>query len=296
MVSHLQVAGKPIRRAQINHAQRIVFRQPGWSQRQLAFELCGDWNWRNHQQHLCIKECCRLLLDLEGDGLLHGLPITKRGGSSGWSKVDKWSEAIALDESPITNSLRGMGEVSITPAHSSPGDLLLHRHLLAKYHPIGFKGPVGESMAYLIRDGKGRPLGTILFGSSAWSCRDRDLWLGWSSEARKNNLVLTTNNTRFLILPWVRVPHLASHVLGRVTRHLNADWLQKYGHPVHLVETFVDASRYRGTCYMAAGWQRIGKTCGRGCRASKQVTKSIKDIFVRPLLPNFKETLRHVPS
>ena len=108
--------------------------------------------------------------------------------------------------------------------------------------------------------------------------------------------MLTTNNTRFLILPWVKVPHLASHVLGKVIRRLNSDWIDKYGHPVHLLETFVDASYYQGTCYLAAGWQNIGKTCGRGCRAGKQATKSIKDILVRPLVPNFKKLLCHAPA
>jgi hypothetical protein len=203
---------------------------------------------------------------------------------------------MSLDESAIECSLKDLGRVDIILADSSPSDLLLHRHVLAKYHPIGFKGPVGESMAYVIRDQKRRPLGTILFGSSAWSCQDRDHWLGWSAEARKRNLVLTTNNTRFLILPWVSVPHLASHILGRVTRRLNIDWMDKYGHTVCLLETFVDTSCFRGTCYRAAGWKFIGKTRGRGRSGSKLATKSIKDILIQPLLPNFKETLCYVPA
>ena len=151
-------------------------------------------------------------------------------------------------------------------------------------------------MANVIHDKNDRPLGAMLFGSSAWACIDRDRWIGWSSEARKANLKLTTNNTRFLILPWVKVPHLASHILGKVIRRLIRDWVNKYGHSIHLLETFIDASQYQGTCYLAAGWKRVGKTCGRGCRAGKQVTKSIKDILILPINPNFKEVLCYVQA
>lgn len=292
----LQIADAPIRRAQINHAQRVIDRHPEWSLRQLAFELCGDWNWRDHQKDLRIDACRQLLLELSKLEKLRGLPSSKRSRSSGWTKGDKWSEALAPDETPLKEPLHDLGKISIRLAHDHPGDLLHHRHTLAKYHPVGFKGPIGESMAYWVCDEQRRPLGTLLFGSSAWSCKDRDQWLGWSHDARKTNLIFTTNNTRFLILPWVKVPHLASHVLGRVVRRLNEDWMKKYGHPIHLLETFIDTSTYSGACYSAAGWRRIGKTTGRGCRAGKAVTKTIKDILVRPLSKNFKEVLCHVPA
>ncbi len=134
---------------------------------------------------------------------------------------------------------------------------------LAQHHYLGFHRPVGESIKYLVRDRYGRDLACALFGLAAWKLAPRDAFIGWSDRQRHRNLILLTNNTRFLVLPWVVVPHLASHILGLVLRRLRADWRSKYGHPVHLVETFVDRARFRGTCYRATNWQCVGQTQGR---------------------------------
>ena len=115
----------------------------------------------------------------------------------------------------------------------------------------------------MARDREDRPLACLLFGSAAWKCAARDRWIGWNAEQRQRHLGLLSNNARLVILPWVRVPHLASHLLGRVAARLSADWQQKYGHPVHLVETFVEQPRFAGTCYRAAGWVQVGLTTGR---------------------------------
>ena len=122
---------------------------------------------------------------------------------------------------------------------------------------------VGENIKYLIKDNTGRPLACALFGSAAWKCAARDTFIGWESACRERNLFLLTNNTRFLVLPWVRVPCLASHILSRITRRIRADWQAKYGHPLSALETFVDRDRFRGTCYQAANWVRVGQTQGR---------------------------------
>jgi hypothetical protein len=122
---------------------------------------------------------------------------------------------------------------------------------------------VGENLKYLARDRQGRPLACLLFGSAAWKAAVRDRWIGWSDEQRARHLRLLTNNTRFLILPWVRVPHLASHLLGQVAARLSADWQQKYGHPIYLLESFVEQPRFAGTCYRAACWAQVGLTTGR---------------------------------
>jgi len=131
-----------------------------------------------------------------------------------------------------------------------------------------------------------------LFGSAAWTCADRDAFLQWDKAARQRNLQGLTNNTRFLVLPWVRVPHLASHVLGLIARRICADWHTKYGHPVHALETFVDRSRFLGTCYRAANWQRLGATQGRTRNdRNRRIQATVKDVYLYGLTPDFRREL-----
>jgi hypothetical protein len=131
-----------------------------------------------------------------------------------------------------------------------------------------------------------------LFGSAAWKCADRDAFIGWDAAQRQRNLQLLTNNTRFLIPAWVQVPHLASHVLGSIARRIRADWQAKYGHPVQALETFVDRSRFKGTCYRAANWLRLGATKGRS-RNDRQnrIRVPVKDVYLYPLTPDFRREL-----
>ena len=147
-------------------------------------------------------------------------------------------------------------------------------------------------MRYLIRDRQGRPVACVLFGSAAWKCADRDAFLGWNQATRERNLQGLTNNTRFLVLPWVEVPHLASHVLGLIARRIRDDWQAKYGHPIHALETFVDRSRFRGTCYRAANWLRLGATRGRTRNdRDRNIQVSVKDVYLYPLSPDFRQKL-----
>ena len=142
-----------------------------------------------------------------------------------------------------------------------------------------------------------RPLGGLVFGSAAWKCQERDRWIGWSAETRQRRLALIANNHRFLLLPWVRVPRLGSWILGRVLRRLSADCEAKYGHPIALVETFVERERFRGTVYRAANWQHVGATRGR-TRQDRYSTLHVpvKDIYVYPLAKNFREVLTRGPA
>jgi len=144
-----------------------------------------------------------------------------------------------------------------------------------------------------VRDRHGRPVACALFGSAAWKCADRDGFLGWDRATRERNLQRLTNNTRFLIPAWVQVPHLASHVLGLIARRIRADWQAKYGHPVQALETFVDRSRYKGTCYRAANWLKVGQTTGRTRHdvAHRGPLVSVKDVYVYPLIRHFRRAL-----
>jgi hypothetical protein len=163
----------------------------------------------------------------------------------------------------------------------------LFRFLLQRYHYLGHRTCVGENLKYLARDRQGRPVACLLFGSAAWKAAARDHWIGWEPQQRRRNLHLLTNNMRFLVVPWAKVPHLASHVLAQVTSRLSADWQAKYGHPIYLVETFVECARFRATCYRAAGWNPLGLTTGR-TRNDEGTGRRvpIKAIYVRPLRPD----------
>jgi hypothetical protein len=178
-----------------------------------------------------------------------------------------------------------------TLAEGHPDQMLL-RFLLQRHHYLGLRNSVGENLKYLARDRHGRPLACLLFGAAAWKAQARDGWIGWNANRRQHGLSHLANNARFLILPWVHVPYLASHLLGRVARRIDADWRVKYGHGIELLETFVDRGRFQGTCYRAAGWVHVGATAGRS-RNDRDQTLSVpvKDIYLRPLHADFRRRL-----
>jgi hypothetical protein len=168
----------------------------------------------------------------------------------------------------------------------------LFQFLLQRYHYLGHRNCVGENLKYLVRERHGRPVACLLFGSAAWQCQPRDAFIGWTPEARRCQLPRLTNNTRFLILPWVRVPHLASHILSRVTRCLSHDWQAKYGHPIDLLETFVERDRFAGTAYRAAGWIALGATTGRGRNGPGRAPQGpVKEVYLQPLSADFRRRL-----
>jgi len=168
-----------------------------------------------------------------------------------------------------------------------------HRYV-AQHHYLGFRGPVGETIAYAVQDRLGRDLACVFFGAAAWKVASRDTWIGWTPDQRARGIQRIANNSRFLILPWVKVPHLASHLLGRITRRIEADWQTKYGHGIDLLETFVDRDRFRGTCYRAANWVPVGSTQGRSRQDRMHSMRvPVKDIYVYPLRSDFRERLAH---
>jgi hypothetical protein len=170
---------------------------------------------------------------------------------------------IDHDQSPIEGPLEKLRPVRVEPVIETTAEARLFQFLLARYHYLGHRHCLGENLKYLAQDRQGRPLACLLFASAAWKAAARDQWLGWSSEQRRRSLELVTNNTRFALLPWVGVRHLSSHLLGEVTARLSADWQRKYGHPIYLLESFVEQPRFAGTCYQAAGWIPVGLTTGR---------------------------------
>jgi hypothetical protein len=203
-----------------------------------------------------------------------------------------------LAHEPIRGALRNLCPLSVSVVAPGSDDARLFLGLLAHEHYLGHRNTVGENLRYLVRDRHGRPVACALFGSAAWKCAARDAFLGWDRAARERNLQRLTNNTRFLIPAWVEVPHLASHVLGLITRRIRSDWQVKYGHLVHALETFVDRSRFQGTCYRAANWVKVGQSTGRtrNDRAHRGPLTTVKDIYVYPLIRDFRRALGATPA
>jgi hypothetical protein len=233
-----------------------------------------------------------LLLKLQARGLLSLPPLREQYRTRQWGPAPPSDSPFVAAEA-MEQSLAGLRPLRWSLAESgSVEEARLHEHL-QRHHYLGLR-VVGENLKYLVQTRDGRDAACLLFGAAAWQNAPRDQFIGWNAAQRAGALSQVVNNTRFLILPWVKVPGLASHVLSRATRRLNADWQSKYGHPVWLVETFVEQERFAGTAYRAANWQPIGQTRGRGRQGPDPRVRStsIKEVFVYPLHPDFRQRLQ----
>jgi hypothetical protein len=199
-------------------------------------------------------------------------------------------DALLIDTSPLEIPLKELGPVEIEPVRRT-ADEPLFNSLMEHYHYLAYEQPVGEHLKYLAW-AQGRPIACLAWSSAPRHLGSRDRYIGWSAEARRRNIRFIAYNTRFLILPWIRVPHLASHILAKVTRALSAEWERMYGHPVYFAETFIDPGRFRGACYRAANWQLLGLTTGRGKNDhTNKPNRPIKEVFGLPLTRRFREYL-----
>jgi hypothetical protein len=167
-----------------------------------------------------------------------------------------------IDQTPLTGTLKEVTPIAIQQIRRTVQEPLFNS-LIEHHHYLGYEQPVGEHLKYLVW-AKGRPIACLAWSSAPRHLGSRDRYIGWSATARRRNIRLVAYNTRFLILPWIRVPHLASHILGQVTNSLSRDWERIYSHPIYFAETFIDPARFRGTCYRAANWRFLGMTTGRG--------------------------------
>ena len=265
----------------IGNIYTLLENNPSWGRTRLSEELCRLWNWRTTNGRLKDMACRTLLLKLDRAGVIC-LPARKRPSTNGLR--NRSITDVPHYTKDVHCSLQEILPLNVFPVLQTSTELSLFKCLLAKYHYLGFRNTVGENFKYLIKDNQNRPLACLLFGSAAWKCAPRDSFIGWDGHTQGANLGCITNNTRFLILPWVQVPHLASHILARVAKRISTDWESKYGHPIYLLETFVDRSRYRGTCYKAANWTLVGQTQGRSRNDRNHTIKTaIKDIYLYPL-------------
>jgi hypothetical protein len=285
----LVIQGRTLRPEDVALIRDWLQAHPDSNRTRLSRDLCVAWNWRNGAGRLKDMACRTLLLKLDACGQIR-LPPRVTGSVNGLR--NRAVPHLEHDQTPITGSLELLQPVQVQPVATGSSEALLFQFLLQRYHYLGHRNCVGQNLKYLARDRQGRPLACLLFGSAAWKAAARDRWIGWDAPQRQRHLGWVSNNARFIILPWVRVPHLASHLLGRVAARLSADWEQKYGHPIYLLETFVERPRFTGACYRAAGWIEVGLTTGRTRNDDSHRPRAArKAIFLKPLDPEARRRL-----
>ena len=282
--------GRSFGAGEIDLIRQIVADFPGLSQHELAHTVCELLDWRRPNGGLKSPEGVELLDRLRQMGRLPALPALRKTKSRGAQGTKL--EAASDPQPPLSGALSQYQPVELELVTTLAQRRLLQQYI-QRYHPLGYRVPYGAQLRYLIRSQpRQRPLGCLLFTSAAWKMAPRDAWIGWSEPARQNNLPRVVNNARFLILPWVEIPHLASHVLALAARRLPGDWLAAYAVTPVLLETLVDRTQYAGTSYRAANWICVGQTQGRGrMDRTHQAARSIKDIWLYPLARNWREQL-----
>lgn len=289
MITETVIQGRLIGTTEVELIRRLIDENPDWHRTRLSRELCALWDWRNEAGRIKDMAARTLLLKLEQRGLV---VLPPRRGPSVNALRNRSLPLCEHDRTPIVGSLQTLLPLAIESVGGGCDDLDVFKSLLGRHHYLGLQNSVGENLKYLVRGRHGRVVGALLFGSAAWKTRPRDAFIGWSVAARQARLSRLTNNTRFLIPGWVEVPHLASHILARVSRRLDSDWRAKYGHGIDLLETFVDRSRFRGTCYRAANWICVGQTQGRTRNGPGGAPSApIKDVYVYPLNRHFRKEL-----
>jgi hypothetical protein len=260
MQSSFICQGREVDGKQVEWLARWIGERRHWSRRRLAGELCALWDWRDGRGRAKDLAARSFLLKLESRGLIELPPLREacRKARPGIALPDPEPELARIE-----GRLAEVAPVSLEAVAAGTEAFRRWAFHLSRHHYLGLR-MVGENMAYLARDRFGREVAALLFGAPAWRCAARDAALGWSEAQRREGLARVANNTRFLILPQVRVPHLASHVLGAAARRVGHDWEAKYGHGLDWLETFVERGRFAGTCYRAANWMHVGATRGRG--------------------------------
>jgi hypothetical protein len=287
-MTELNYRGRAISSEDIFYIREMIVAHPGESRRTLSKKLCEAWQWRQANGALRDMVCRSLLLVLDRAGHIE-LPPVKFVPHNPLARRAR-PEPVVIDATQREGELRQIQPLEFMQVRRS-GDEPLFNSLMEQHHYLGYEQPVGEHLKYLVWS-QGRPVACVAWSSAPRHIGARDRYIGWDQRARRRNIHLIAYNTRFLILPWVRVNHLASHILGRMAARISGDWQSMYGHPIYFLETFVDPERFRGTCYRAANWVVMGTTTGRGKQSNSYVpNRSIKQVLGYPLTQRFRELL-----
>lgn len=259
--------------------------------KEFAETVCEFLNWKTNSGKLKTTLCLGFLEELEQNSIIKLPPAPKPSIRKGLGKK-KIYDATHIVRDEIVGNAGEFEAITIELVQAGTEEMKRWRYYVEEYHMLGDKTAFGDRLFYLIKSGE-RDLGCMQFSAAAWALESRDQWIGWDSEIRKKHLFLIVNNSRYLILPWVKIKYLASKVLSLISKQIRNDWRERYCYEPVLLETFVDLEHFQGTCYKAANWIRVGETKGRGRmdRFSKNEL-SRKAIFMYPLEKDFKRYLR----
>ena len=283
--------GREVSDEDVAFIRELIVRHPEKSRRRLSVELCRAWDWRQANGVLRDMVCRGLMLALHRAGHIELPPVRQRPPNPLVTRARR--RPVEVESSPLRVALSELRPLAFGQVRRTQDEALFDG-LIEQHHPLGYTQPVGEHLKYLVTAGE-RPVACLALSSAPRHLGPRDRFIGWSKQARKSNIHLLAYNTRFLVLPWVRVEHLASHVLGRMARRVSADWGRLYGHPVYYLESFVDPCRHAGTCYRAANWHFLGKTTGRGKDdLTMKPNRPLKEVLGYPLTKRFRELLSRV--
>lgn len=299
MTEPLRIRGREVGFADLEQIRGLLGLHPDWSRRRLSEELAAHWDWRTPTGQLKDIAARDLLNRLQARGLIR-LPMRqRRGGRQTPRAVGLQAQGIVdlIPRAPIRQQpLSELVPLSWHQAQGGQPERAQIARYLAEHHYLGYPDALGQ-IHYLVRDRQDQDVACLLFGPASWKVAARDKFIGWSAWQRQSGLSHLANNSRFLILPWIRTAHLASHLLAQAVRRLRVDWPARHGQPLWLVETFVESERFSGICYRAANWIKVGQTQGR-TRNDRQHLRNAprKDIYLLPLSSRFRERLCAPPS
>ena len=280
--------GRGVTDADLAFIRRLIGDHPGASRRALSAKLCEAWQWKQANGAPRDMVCRGLLLMLHRAGEIE-LPAVRFTPHNPLASRAR-PAPVLVDTTPLRGPLKELRPLEFRQVRRSPEEAFCNS-LLEHYHYLGYTQPVGEHLKYLV-SAAGRPVACLAWSSAPRHLGSRDRFIGWTAEARRKNIRFLAYNSRFLILPWVEVPHLASHVLGRMAAVVAQDWERLYSHPIYYLETFIDPQRFAGTCYRAANWVVLGRTTGRGKDdRTNRPNRPVKEVLGYPLTKRFRQLL-----
>lgn len=283
----ITIRKRTITSADLNFIQQIIDQNWDKSRTTISKILCQKWNWVQPSGRLKDMACREILLTLYRKGLINYPPGAHDGNNK---KRNQSIPFVPADKTPLSAKLSNLDPVELKLARNTDLETL-YNSLVQEHHYLGFRQIVGNHLKYMAFIGE-RPVACIGWGSAAWSVKSRESFVGWDKKTKESNLHLVANNTRFLILPWVSVKCLASKILALNAKRISNNWLNVYHHPLYLLETFVEQNRFKGTCYKAANWVKVGQTKGTAKRGHDHIVHgNIKDVFLYPLGKNFRRKL-----
>jgi hypothetical protein len=281
-----------VSQADVDFIRQLIAQHPGASRRRLSEKLCEAWHWVQPNGQLRDMVCRGLMLALHRAGRIE-LPPVRRLIPNPVAEHRR-PPLVPVDTTPLHAQLDQIQPLEFHQVRRTREEALFNS-LIEQYHYLRHTRPVGEHLKFLVY-AQQRPIACLAWSSAPRHLASRDRFIGWSAEARRQNIRYIAYNVRFLLLPWVTIRHAASYILARLARQLSAEWQQVYGHPLYFLETFIDPQRFRGTCYRAANWIVLGSTTGRGKDDIDHggPNRPIKQVLGYPLCPDFRRRLQEV--